>query len=726
KEDKEESEDSPADWENVTGNGPYRIISHEPGKETVLEKNPFYKNPDRPGEPFEKVIWKYEGDSNREYSDLLNGEIDAIAEIPAEIETGTQAFFTAETAGSEKTGSGKPTVSAAETAGSEGTVTETGMRAYFAGTAEENAESDSAPVYQTQIVPDLLGILFNCNNEALGDMRVRRALSLAVDRAYLVSVILDGMYAPAEDFTGILTGSAAAKTEDAESTKDASDGSGETERTGSFAEAKKLLEEAGYAASHGAGEEFPVLTCIADENGAAFLAAEYLASAWNELGIEVRVKTADPDEIAQEKKAGTFDMICGNVFLSSDLPAAELGRFVSESAENASGFSSGEYDLLLETAFQETDADRYDEELQGAARLLAVESPSAPLAVRSVSWISRRDSTGIFCDPTGCWQLWKQPEPAAGETAEEESLTAGAGGGTGGGMPETRSGQSSFSTEGGNSIKDGDSIKDEKNAFSGFFMNTAADTAETQGESFFSLAKKSDFYFERADTDAWLTQQAWVLDDVGSKGNRVVSLPKYTTVHLNGMGNDRYVRMVIEGKFHYLTADSVTTDPAALEAIRETEQERILQREIIAAPIHQAKEIELSARAQEIREETERILAEIAFQEALRTQTRNPNWDGPVLSRSKGSVYGPSGKETYYNLNMSGVVNIMRRMGNTDEYWVRDDGCKMLGNYIMCAANLRVHPRGSLVECSLGTCIVCDTGGFASHNANQLDIAVTW
>ena len=87
---------------------------------------------------------------------------------------------------------------------------------------------------------------------------------------------------------------------------------------------------------------------------------------------------------------------------------------------------------------------------------------------------------------------------------------------------------------------------------------------------------------------------------------------------------------------------------------------------------------------------------------------------------------GPSGKETYYNLNMSGVVSIMRRMGNTDEYWVRDDGCKMLGDYIMCAANLRVHPRGTLVECSLGTCIVCDTGGFASRNSHQLDIAVTW
>ncbi len=102
------------------------------------------------------------------------------------------------------------------------------------------------------------------------------------------------------------------------------------------------------------------------------------------------------------------------------------------------------------------------------------------------------------------------------------------------------------------------------------------------------------------------------------------------------------------------------------------------------------------------------------------------DWDGPVLTAFAGTVTGPSGKETYYNLNMSGVVSIMRSLGYTDEYWVRDDGVKMLGDYVMVAANLNVHPRGSLVETSLGMGIVCDTGSFASGNQNQLDIAVNW
>lgn len=101
-------------------------------------------------------------------------------------------------------------------------------------------------------------------------------------------------------------------------------------------------------------------------------------------------------------------------------------------------------------------------------------------------------------------------------------------------------------------------------------------------------------------------------------------------------------------------------------------------------------------------------------------------WKGPVLSKGRGVNYGPSGKETYYNLNMSTVVSIMRSMGYTGEYWVRDDGCKMLGEYIMVAANLNLRPRGSIVETSLGDAIVCDTGGFAKRNPTQIDVAVTW
>lgn len=105
------------------------------------------------------------------------------------------------------------------------------------------------------------------------------------------------------------------------------------------------------------------------------------------------------------------------------------------------------------------------------------------------------------------------------------------------------------------------------------------------------------------------------------------------------------------------------------------------------------------------------------------------SYSGSKLTRSRGSIQGPSGKETYYNLNMTGVVSIMRRMGFSESeypYNVRADGVKCLGPYVMVAAHLGKRPRGSKVQTSLGTGIVCDTGGFAASNPTQIDVATVW
>lgn len=101
-------------------------------------------------------------------------------------------------------------------------------------------------------------------------------------------------------------------------------------------------------------------------------------------------------------------------------------------------------------------------------------------------------------------------------------------------------------------------------------------------------------------------------------------------------------------------------------------------------------------------------------------------WNGSKLSRSAGTVTGPNGKETYYNLNMSVIMRMMHARGVNDTYWVRSDGCKMIGNYIMVAADLDLHPRGSIVKTSKGLAMVCDTGSFTKHNRNQIDVAVDW
>lgn len=141
------------------------------------------------------------------------------------------------------------------------------------------------------------------------------------------------------------------------------------------------------------------------------------------------------------------------------------------------------------------------------------------------------------------------------------------------------------------------------------------------------------------------------------------------------------------------------------------------------------------AKIQKEKEEAERIAKEKAKKETTNISTKNSETNtentsyvpsGAKLTASAGVFQGPSGKETYYNLDMSGVISIAKSQGIEGNYWVRDDGVKMYGDYVIVAAHLGIRPRGSLIQTSLGMGIVLDTGGFASSNSTQLDIATNW
>ena len=125
------------------------------------------------------------------------------------------------------------------------------------------------------------------------------------------------------------------------------------------------------------------------------------------------------------------------------------------------------------------------------------------------------------------------------------------------------------------------------------------------------------------------------------------------------------------------------------------------------------------------------LLSNISVQAASYPETRPdaPIPERPHLTKSGGVFQGPSGKETYYNLPMGNIITEMRNKGYSVEeypYYIREDGAKMLGPYVMCAANLSVRPKGTILETSLGMAIVCDTGGFASGNPTMLDMATDW
>lgn len=251
------------------------------------------------------------------------------------------------------------------------------------------------------------------------------------------------------------------------------------------------------------------------------------------------------------------------------------------------------------------------------------------------------------------------------------------------------------------------------------------------------------YEFVSAGKTAWLTADSVLRSAPYSDGTALEKLEKYSEVYITGVNNKTYWRVEYYGQVGYVKQDLLESDEDViaqlqtedLEKADAAEKAKVAKIRAAARKVsEQAQSLaETSEKAQEAREEAARKAEEEARkaeEEAKKKeaaeQTKSSSWNGPVLSRSAGTVTGPNGKETYYNLNMSGVVSIMHSAGYGGEYWVRNDGCKMLGDYIMVAANLSVHPRGSLVETSLGTGIVADTGGFASHNPTQIDIATNW
>ena len=85
---------------------------------------------------------------------------------------------------------------------------------------------------------------------------------------------------------------------------------------------------------------------------------------------------------------------------------------------------------------------------------------------------------------------------------------------------------------------------------------------------------------------------------------------------------------------------------------------------------------------------------------------------------------GIAREETYYDLNMK---TVMRNCGNGGYYSVRADGVKVdKDGYVIVAAHLGRYSRCSIVQTSLGLGKVYDTGGFASGNPEQFDIATDW
>jgi oligopeptide transport system substrate-binding protein len=219
---------------------------------------------------------------------------------------------------------------------------------------------------------------FNVTRPPLDDLRVRQALSLAIDRAALVRDVLRAGERPAGSYVpDVLPGYAPARLPPDDA-----------------AAARALLAAAGFPG--GAG--FPVLELLHPQSDATRDVCLLLADRWREvLGIEVR-----PAPQTQRVYIDTLQQLRYDIGWSSWIadfldPLSLLGVFASGNvADNRTGWADPQYDELLEHAAGSSGAARLG--LLGLAEARLLDGlPIAPLHERvNVNLVAPR--VRGFCD----------------------------------------------------------------------------------------------------------------------------------------------------------------------------------------------------------------------------------------------------------------------------------------------------------------------------------------
>ena len=190
----------------------------------------------------------------------------------------------------------------------------------------------------------------NLTDPALQDVRVREALSLALDREALVREILQGGERPATGYAPDGIGGYAAPpgvTYDPE-------------------RARALLAEAGFPD----GEGMPSLELLYNSSEIHRTMAEAVQQIWrDQLGIEVTLQNQEWQVYLNSMRELDYQ-ICRAGWIGSVYPFSFLRNFYSDSPNNATGFADPEYDRLLDRARTELDRARQHEILREAEQRL--------------------------------------------------------------------------------------------------------------------------------------------------------------------------------------------------------------------------------------------------------------------------------------------------------------------------------------------------------------------
>jgi oligopeptide transport system substrate-binding protein len=206
--------------------------------------------------------------------------------------------------------------------------------------------------------------LLNTAKPPFDDVRVRKALSMAIDRQGMIDRVLKNDVIPA---WGVVPGAVSGTTP----RTDPMAGKSMGERQ---AAARALLTEAGYGP--GKPLKFTLRYNTLEENR---IIAVTLAAMWKPLGVEVTLQNADFRAITQAAQQGDFEMLNYTWYAPYDDPTAFLTVLGSGNPNNRSFYSNAAYDKLLAETDGMTDAGKRLAALKQAEDMAMADEPLIPL-----------------------------------------------------------------------------------------------------------------------------------------------------------------------------------------------------------------------------------------------------------------------------------------------------------------------------------------------------------
>ena len=251
-------------------------------------------------------------------------------------------------------------------------------------------------------VDSILGtyyISLNDQREPFTDVRVRKALSLAIDRDYVANVIMQGTYSPAYNMVGPGIVDAEEGTMFIDNANGGEPYIGE-DYEADLEEAKSLLAEAGYPN----GEGFPTITYSANDAGYHIPVAEYLQQAWSELGITMNIDKVDWASFLPLRRAGDYDISRNGWVMDYNDASNMLELFTTGNGNNDGKYSNPEFDAAIE-ASKVADKTVHYEQLHKAEDILMEDMGCIPVAYYNDFWLQSPSLKGTWHSPYGYWYL---------------------------------------------------------------------------------------------------------------------------------------------------------------------------------------------------------------------------------------------------------------------------------------------------------------------------------